>query len=153
LIFVSHDRYFIEGVAEKVLELDHGRARLFPGDYEYYLWRKDATDATHQNEGALSKAQLPAEAQADHLEKKKIKTALKKLEKGEQEIVEKLDLLEKTHNRLMREMSKPEVYSDGAKMKTLKEELGECEREQKSLTAEWNRLEGERKGLTRLSID
>ena len=41
LIFVSHDRYFIERLATKVLEIENGKHRLFPGDYEYYLWRKE----------------------------------------------------------------------------------------------------------------
>jgi ATP-binding cassette subfamily F protein 3 len=41
LVFVSHDRYFIEKLATRVLELDDGRARIFPGDYAYYLWRKE----------------------------------------------------------------------------------------------------------------
>ncbi|OHD76683.1 MAG: hypothetical protein A2V99_19080, partial [Spirochaetes bacterium RBG_16_67_19] len=40
LVFVSHDRYFIEKLATRVLELEGGRARVFPGDYAYYLWRK-----------------------------------------------------------------------------------------------------------------
>ncbi len=40
LVFVSHDRYFIEKLATRVLELEAGRARVFPGDYAYYLWRK-----------------------------------------------------------------------------------------------------------------
>jgi ATP-binding cassette subfamily F protein 3 len=40
LVFVSHDRYFIEQLATRVLELEGGRARVFPGDYAYYLWRK-----------------------------------------------------------------------------------------------------------------
>jgi ATP-binding cassette subfamily F protein 3 len=41
LVFVSHDRYFIEKLATRVLELDGGQARVFPGDYAYYLWRKE----------------------------------------------------------------------------------------------------------------
>ncbi|MCL2792989.1 MAG: ATP-binding cassette domain-containing protein, partial [Spirochaetaceae bacterium] len=40
LIFVSHDRYFIENLATRVLELDDGIAKDYPGGYEYYLFRK-----------------------------------------------------------------------------------------------------------------
>jgi ATP-binding cassette, subfamily F, member 3 len=39
LVFVSHDRYFIEALADRVIELKEGRWRLFPGNYQYYLWR------------------------------------------------------------------------------------------------------------------
>jgi ATP-binding cassette subfamily F protein 3 len=146
LIFVSHDRYFIEGVAEKVLELDRGSAKLFPGDYEYYLWRKEQEE---QDESTTSRPISPEETQVSHLEKKKIKSTLKRLEKDERDIVEKLDLLEETRNRLLKEMARPEAYKDGDRMKSLKEELAACEREQRSLAAEWNRLESERKDIAR----
>ena len=40
LIFVSHDRYFVERLATKIVEVGHGRALLYPGTYEAYLWSK-----------------------------------------------------------------------------------------------------------------
>ena len=40
LIFVSHDRYFVERLATKVVEVGGGRARLYPGDYAAFLWSK-----------------------------------------------------------------------------------------------------------------
>jgi ATP-binding cassette subfamily F protein 3 len=39
VVFVSHDRQFIASLADRVLELHRGRARSFPGDFDYYLWR------------------------------------------------------------------------------------------------------------------
>lgn len=46
LLFVSHDRYFIESLATSVLELGPGGPRLFPGDYDYYLWKTEGDGAT-----------------------------------------------------------------------------------------------------------
>jgi ATP-binding cassette subfamily F protein 3 len=40
LVFVSHDRYFIDKLATKVFEVESGRVHVFPGNYEDYLWRK-----------------------------------------------------------------------------------------------------------------
>jgi ATP-binding cassette subfamily F protein 3 len=40
IVFVSHDRYFIEHLATRVFEIGEGEVRVFPGDYEDYLWRK-----------------------------------------------------------------------------------------------------------------
>jgi len=40
LLFVSHDRYFVERLATKVVEVGGGRARLYPGDYAAFLWSK-----------------------------------------------------------------------------------------------------------------
>jgi ATP-binding cassette subfamily F protein 3 len=51
LVFVSHDRYFIDRLATKVFEIEDGEVRVFSGNYEDYLWRKEH-------------AALPAEAPA-----------------------------------------------------------------------------------------
>jgi ATP-binding cassette subfamily F protein 3 len=40
VVFVSHDRYFIDKLATRVFEVDSGRVNVFPGNYEDYLWRK-----------------------------------------------------------------------------------------------------------------
>ena len=45
LIFVSHDRYFIEKLATRVIALESGKAKDYPGDYEYYLWIKEREEA------------------------------------------------------------------------------------------------------------
>jgi ATP-binding cassette subfamily F protein 3 len=41
VIFVSHDRYFIDKLATRVFEVGNGRVEVFPGNYEDYLWRKE----------------------------------------------------------------------------------------------------------------
>jgi ATP-binding cassette subfamily F protein 3 len=42
LIFVSHDRYFVDKLATKVIEIGHGDASVYPGNYEEFLWSKKA---------------------------------------------------------------------------------------------------------------
>src|SRR5690242_16487915 len=41
VVFVSHDRYFIDKLATRVFEIAEGEVRVFPGNYEDYLWRKE----------------------------------------------------------------------------------------------------------------
>ena len=48
LIFVSHDRYFVERLATKIVEVGGGRAVLYPGKYDEYLWSKNQTGSTVQ---------------------------------------------------------------------------------------------------------
>ena len=45
LVFVSHDRYFIDKLATRVFEIGGGEVAIFPGNYEDYLWRKEARTA------------------------------------------------------------------------------------------------------------
>ena len=40
LVFVSHDRYFIDKLATRIFEVEEGRVHVYPGNYEDYLWRK-----------------------------------------------------------------------------------------------------------------
>ena len=52
LIFVSHDRYFVERLATRIIEVGHGRAESFPGTYQEFLWRKE-----HQDQGSGARGQ------------------------------------------------------------------------------------------------
>ena len=45
VVFVSHDRYFIDKLATRVFEIGEGRVEVFPGNYEDYLWRKEGKAA------------------------------------------------------------------------------------------------------------
>ena len=61
VVFVSHDRYFIDKLATRVFEIGDGRVEVFPGNYEDYQWRKqraaeeeDVTDASSKNAPTLS---------------------------------------------------------------------------------------------------
>ncbi len=46
VVFVSHDRYFIDNLATRVFEIGDGKVEIFPGNYEDYLWRKQGGDKT-----------------------------------------------------------------------------------------------------------
>jgi ATP-binding cassette subfamily F protein 3 len=45
LIFVSHDRYFVERLATRIIEVGHGVATVYPGTYAEFLWHKDHPEA------------------------------------------------------------------------------------------------------------
>jgi len=59
LIFVSHDRYFVDKLATKVIDIGHGGALLYPGNYEEYLWSRKQ-QAAASSELPASSSQLPA---------------------------------------------------------------------------------------------
>jgi ATP-binding cassette subfamily F protein 3 len=59
LIIVSHDRYFVEKLATKIIEIGHGAASMYPGTYAEYLWSKEKGDGAKPKE-----SQKPAAADA-----------------------------------------------------------------------------------------
>ena len=48
VVFVSHDRYFIDKLATRVFEVGDGRVEVYPGNYEDYRWRKEGGAAALQ---------------------------------------------------------------------------------------------------------
>ncbi len=58
VVFVSHDRYFIDKLATRVFEIGEGRIEVFPGNYEDYLWRKEGK-AGAAPDGSLGSAASP----------------------------------------------------------------------------------------------
>jgi len=77
VVFVSHDRYFIDKLSTRVFEIGEGRVEIYPGNYEDYVWRKQGgaealQESVHQPEvteprnGNAPKTEVtPAEPEAD----------------------------------------------------------------------------------------
>jgi ATP-binding cassette subfamily F protein 3 len=64
LVFVSHDRYFVERLATKIIEVGKGEANVYPGAYEEFLWRKEHPDvALGAGHDALRQTERPRRAQ------------------------------------------------------------------------------------------
>jgi ATP-binding cassette, subfamily F, member 3 len=61
IVFVSHDRYFIDKLATRIFEIADGRVEVYPGNYEDYLWRKDAGQ---QDPSARPQAPVPVSTSA-----------------------------------------------------------------------------------------
>ncbi len=169
LVFVSHDRYFIEKLATRVLELEGGRARVFPGDYAYYLWRKQkeaagrspailpaedtglspelppgplAGPAPAPAVSAARPADSPATAAA-RLQAKRLQGDLRRLAREEELILAELERLAAERRELELVLSDGEVYRDGARVKRLKEELAANTRRQEELTSRWETVDRE----------
>jgi ATP-binding cassette subfamily F protein 3 len=61
VVFVSHDRYFIDKLATRVFEIGDGKVEVYPGNYEDYLWRKQGGSAK-QNEAIRQQLNIPEPA-------------------------------------------------------------------------------------------
>jgi ATP-binding cassette subfamily F protein 3 len=62
LVFVSHDRYFIDQLATRVFEIEGGAVNVFPGNYEDYLWRKEGQPGLPQTSAEPAAAAPPPPA-------------------------------------------------------------------------------------------
>ncbi len=143
LVFVSHDRYFIEKLATQVLELTRAEAkddspssaRLFPGDYAYYLWKISGRSEESAAQGAGPKAAPGQPARPP--------SVLRKLEREQRGLLERIGELERRAAALSEELAKPSTYLDAERAKRVASDLDANAREQESATRRWEALEEE----------
>jgi len=123
VIFVSHDRHFIDNLATAVLEVKNGTARFLPGDYEYYLRRvsREAEEEEPPSRRRRPEAgeKAPTPTQLERQEEKKLKSVLRSLEREEEELLKRLEALEEARREIEASMARPDAYADGARMRAL----------------------------------
>ncbi len=80
VLFVSHDRYFIDNLATRIFEIEHGEFREYAGNYEDYLWQKERREQGLAAAPAASRPEPPAAAtlqrEAPETQKKKLNPIL-----------------------------------------------------------------------------
>jgi ATP-binding cassette subfamily F protein 3 len=158
ILFVSHDRGFIESLATKVLELKEGKQRVFPGDYRYYLEKIEAENTLSENyvqqkkgedkaQGKIESKEEKNPGQLSWEESKRRRSEMRKLEKDLEILLEKIASFEEQLAVLHENLSKPEVYMDGDKSKKIQEEITAIEKKLEDAHLVWEDLEIKRESL------
>src|SRR5207247_2179367 len=116
-VFVSHDRYFLDGLATRVLEVGNQIATAYLGNYEDYLAKKSAEEqgraAQKQEEPAAKGAPAPAEVQDAQRSKKKVNPfKIQKLTGQIEEIEGNIQAHETRIAVLAQMLSTEELYRD-----------------------------------------
>jgi ATP-binding cassette, subfamily F, member 3 len=152
VVFVSHDRGFIEGLATRVLELTPGHYRNFSGDYKYYQERLAAelagtvgefsmsgnTAAAVRIEQADSDAEeMKSSGQLSWEEEKKQKAERRRLEKDVERLEQQIDETEKQKKELEDKMARPEVYCSGENCRRIQNQIAGLEKQLAELNEEW----------------
>jgi ATP-binding cassette subfamily F protein 3 len=97
IVFVSHDRYFIDRLATRIFEIEEGHVTVYPGNYEDYLWRKEGGGPQPQTEvagDALKPEEVPVEGASKPPEKRVNPLKLKRMQERRTAIEEQVSRLE-----------------------------------------------------------
>lgn len=160
VIFVSHDRGFIQDLATRVLELTPGHFRNFVGDYEYYMQRLSdelAGVVGEYNAGTLSSSNLGIRASNNVSntnnsvvenstvstgalsweEEKKLQAERRKKEKEVNRLEEEISKVEQKISDLQNQLANPDVYSNGEKAKAIQNQISELEIQLEKLNVDW----------------
>ncbi|MGI1819907.1 ribosomal protection-like ABC-F family protein [Lactobacillus johnsonii] len=146
LLFVSHDRYFINELANKIISVRDGHAKIYNGNYSYYLDEKakqaaavqeaeaeqtESTTSANQNKGKLS-----------YQEQKARDSQKRKLERAVSDAEARIEKLEAEEQEIQTEMANPDIAASFEKLGPLQEKLSAVQEQLEQANSDWeNALE------------
>ena len=140
LIFVSHDRYFIKQVSQRIMAFEHGNTSVFNFGYEEYLEKKQSAEAANNIVTTLEKSE-PRVNNNPGKERSKLERKQKKLE-------EKLEAEENRISELKGQLLNPDIQSDYMKLSEIQTLIDEIEEETLADMAEWDELDAQIRDLS-----
>ncbi|MGT2715430.1 ABC-F family ATP-binding cassette domain-containing protein [Streptococcus respiraculi] len=136
LLFVSHDRYFINRVATKVLELSETGSTLYLGDYDYYLEKKEKHSVSSK-EQAEAVSIASSSGAIDYQAQKENQKEQRKIARRIEQIESEIDQLETRSAQLQAAMLET---NDVGELTDLQKELDQLSHQQEELMQEWEEL-------------
>lgn len=149
ILFVSHDRYFINRLATKVYELSTVGATEYLGDYDYYVEKKEealelerleAETATSKNSKVISAAATEAPEKMSYEQEKEAKRLERQRKRRVEEIEKEMEELEQKIEHNESELCLPEVYQDHEKVLELNTANEAFQERLLALMEEWEEL-------------
>ncbi|HEM1113436.1 TPA: ATP-binding cassette domain-containing protein [Listeria monocytogenes] len=149
ILFVSHDRYFINRIASKIVELAPEKATVFLGDYDYYqeklaeekeLARLDAEDRRKKGEQVEATSSV---RKLNYQEEKEQQKLLRQRKRKLEEVEKSMEATDKKIAELELQLTNPEVFQDHEKALEITQELDAVKADGEKLMEEWEQISEE----------
>ena len=137
LLFVSHDRYFINRVATHVLELSENGSTLYLGDYDYYVDKKAEVEMTQTEEASTSNQAKETSPVNDYQAQKESQKEARKLMRQIENLEAEIEELETQSQAISEQMLET---NDAEKLMELQAELDKISHRQEEAMLEWEEL-------------
>ncbi|TMR63153.1 ribosomal protection-like ABC-F family protein [Streptococcus pseudopneumoniae] len=137
LLFVSHDRYFINRVATHVLELSENGSTLYLGDYDYYVEKKATVEMSQTEEASTSNQAKEASPVNDYQAQKESQKEVRKLMRQIESLEAEIEELESQSQAISEQMLET---NDADKLMELQAELDKISHRQEEDMLEWEEL-------------
>ena len=139
LIVVSHDRAFLRRLVTGVLEVDRGGARLYPGDFAYYEWKRSDRERSDRERsdraGAATGGAAPQRAaRGGRRRAGGARPGAGPQAAREERVLAELEALEEQRMRIEADLAREETWRDGAAMRALKRSLERNRQRERELT-------------------
>ena len=136
LLIISHDRYFLNKIASKILDMKADGMDLYLGNYDYYQEKLKEMSLTEEEKSTVTKTQIKKERKKEKLKRdevKAIKKEINQIEKDMEDIDKKLKILTK-------ESLEEGFYDDQERVAALFKEMKDLEEKRDSLDEKWLEL-------------
>ena len=137
VLYVSHDRYFINRTASRILELTSSTFINYVGNYDYYLEKKAPYSVKAPDS---PKTETETAAKLDWQQQKEEQARLRKKENDLKKCEARIAALEERQHTLTEEMNAPETAADAVKLQTIAGEQALIQEELEQLYTEWEEL-------------
>lgn len=140
ILFVSHDRYFINQLANKVVSINHQRAKIYNGDYSYYLDEKAKQAAATQKDADTQDTQPVKKVNKQKLsyqEQKQHESQKRKLKRKVDQVEKQIEQLEQKQKEIQKQMANPEIATNFNKLGPLQEKLSTVKKQIDSANDDW----------------
>ena len=142
LLYVSHDRYFINRTADRILELKNHGFTEYLGNYDYYLEKKDQISAS-VNSNSRQQTIVESENKLDWKAQKEYQAGLRKIQNRLNEVEKKIEALESEKEKLEVALSDPVNSYNSAKLNELAAKLSEVDEKLLPLMDDWEMISEE----------
>lgn len=148
ILYVSHDRYFINRTAHRILDLTEGQFVSYVGNYDYYLEKHDTVMAAIEAsapqsadaDNTVAAKAAESEVKLDWKAQKEEQARLRKKENNLKKCEEKIAELEARISEIDTEMSDPTIGTQVAKLQELSKEQTSCQEQLEKLYEQWEEL-------------
>lgn len=145
ILFVSHDRYFINRIANKVVELSRNGIKEYLGDYDYYVMKKQEEREWELLQNAKKKVTednhtAGKQTKSDYEKEKERKKKERQLKRKIEEIEQKIDEKEAQIKTLEEELFHPDTYHDHEKSLQITNSIEELKNDINDLLEQWEKL-------------
>ena len=148
ILYVSHDRYFINRTAHRILDLTEGQFVNYVGNYDYYLEKHDTVMAatltrvpqSADADNADAAKTVESEVKLDWKAQKEEQARLRKKENDLKKCEEQIARLEARVSEIDTEMSDPAIGTQVAKLQDLSKEQAACQEQLEKLYEQWEEL-------------
>lgn len=137
VLYVSHDRYFINKTASRIMELSANTVTNYIGNYDYYLEKRDILAPKEVKQVSSEKNTAVKD---DWKAQKEEQAKLRKRQNDIAKIEKSIEQLEKDNSELDEQLVLPEVYSDVKQLMKLNEKKQEIEKKLEKLYEDWEAL-------------